>query len=243
MSPTFSVGRGGRRYRYYVSSSVLKGLAKSGSARQGDDALVRVPALALEGFILKRLQRFDPSVQTPRDLTQRVQRVSLRPSSVRLELLFPEDRVCDRHDRDTILGRTLPGDEAQWKGHTLHITVPIRMQFRGGRALINTEHAAHSSAPAIHLDQVLISALRRAHATLAELNASPHAPPKDLVFAKAPANSYHARLYRLATLAPDIQKAILTGRQPASLMLQTLMDNPIPPSWVEQRAVFGFAKP
>jgi hypothetical protein len=44
---------------------------------------------------------------------------------------------------------------------------------------------------------------------------------------------------RLSTLAPDIQRAILEGRHPASLTLERLIQIGPPLSWAEQRRVLG----
>jgi len=42
-------------------------------------------------------------------------------------------------------------------------------------------------------------------------------------------------------MAPDIQKAILTGRQPKPLTLRALNDVEISPLWSEQRIFIGAA--
>jgi hypothetical protein len=39
-------------------------------------------------------------------------------------------------------------------------------------------------------------------------------------------------------LAPDLQAAILEGRQPAHLKLEQFIERPIPIDWGEQRAIF-----
>jgi site-specific DNA recombinase len=44
----------------------------------------------------------------------------------------------------------------------------------------------------------------------------------------------------LVFLAPDIQRIILEGRQPPTLMLEDLVRGAIPVSWAEQRRRFGF---
>jgi len=48
------------------------------------------------------------------------------------------------------------------------------------------------------------------------------------------------RLVPLAFLAPDIQAAIMDGRQPVGLTLQSLRDREIPMSWADQREQLGF---
>ena len=54
-----------------------------------------------------------------------------------------------------------------------------------------------------------------------------------------PASPYHRRLLRLAFLAPNIQRAILAGRQPAGLTLKQLLDQQLPLLWTDQVGVFG----
>jgi hypothetical protein len=49
-----------------------------------------------------------------------------------------------------------------------------------------------------------------------------------------------AKLYRLAFLAPDIQRAFLAGLQPRGLTLQQLLDAEIPVAWCDQRTMLGF---
>lgn len=47
------------------------------------------------------------------------------------------------------------------------------------------------------------------------------------------------KLVRLAFLAPDLQRAILEGRQSPVLILSRLLDHPIPLDWGRQRREFG----
>jgi len=55
----------------------------------------------------------------------------------------------------------------------------------------------------------------------------------------SPDTPWRRKLVRLAFLAPDLQLAILEGRQPNGLNLTALMEWEIPPSWAEQRKVLG----
>ena len=50
-----------------------------------------------------------------------------------------------------------------------------------------------------------------------------------------PGPRYQRRLLRLAFLSPDIQRAILAGRQPAGLRLEDLVRNPMPSAWDAQQ--------
>ncbi|MFZ1413726.1 MAG: hypothetical protein WAS73_03980 [Defluviicoccus sp.] len=50
--------------------------------------------------------------------------------------------------------------------------------------------------------------------------------------------SYVNRLLRLTLLAPDIQEAILDGRQPKGMQIEELM-RPMPMAWGEQRELIA----
>lgn len=110
----------------------------------------------------------------------------------------------------------------------LRLVLPWRLQLRGGKTEI-LAGAEDTPQP----DPVLIRALRKAHAML-ESNSS-NAP----TLAAAPSTPWRRRLIRLAFLAPDIQRAILDGHQPADLTLAALMAADIPLFWSEQRRRFG----
>lgn len=58
---------------------------------------------------------------------------------------------------------------------------------------------------------------------------------------KAPPGAYERTICRIAFLAPDIQKRILEGRQPADMTLDRLLHGRIPTSWEAQRSLFGIA--
>ena len=64
--------------------------------------------------------------------------------------------------------------------------------------------------------------------------------PETLHPHQAPPNTFDRRKARLAFLAPDIQVAILEGRQPPELTLQGVLDTPLPPLWEDQRRALGF---
>ncbi len=100
------------------------------------------------------------------------------------------------------------------------------MRLRGGRTWV-----VGSTRPASRSDPALIKALRAAHAMLTTDAAG--VP----TFDAAPATSYRRRLVRLAFLAPELQRAILAGRQPPGLTLESLMRAPMPMLWSEQKVM------
>ena len=84
---------------------------------------------------------------------------------------------------------------------------------------------------------MLIRALRAAHALLE------HDADGEPLIDAIPASPYHRRLLRLAFLAPELQRAILAGRQPPGLTLKHLLEQRLPLLWSEQKRVFDPATP
>ena len=94
--------------------------------------------------------------------------------------------------------------------------------------------------PANRIDPVLSRGLGQAHQLVAAMKAAPGMSLDELARARGTRDSYVRRLLRLAFLAPDIQNAILDGRQPIGINLQALMQIDIPLGWDEQRRTLGF---
>lgn len=164
----------------------------------------------------------------------------------------PADTVHVLAERARLLGR--PGDaaddlatlKARLPAHhrvlvedadaaTVRIINPVRLKVRGGRMLI-TDADGRAADTELRADPVLIRALRAAHALLARIGEAPVARPEQAVLGAAPANPYERSLIKLAFLAPDLQAAILEGRQPPTLTLQALIAANLPPAWPDQRA-------
>ncbi|MEW9920979.1 recombinase family protein [Marimonas sp. MJW-29] len=216
MSPTFAVGRHGKRYRYYVSTSLQKG------QRAPEDGLIRrVPALLLEQTIHDRLNKIDglhsadPFTCLMRIEVHKHRIVLTLPANLRpavFATLAAAEHV-EAHPTDP---------------RALCLSLPFDLPDRSAAAIIRT-----ARRPGPTPDPVLIRALRRAHAMvqtdrtgLPWLEASPTSP-------------HQRRLVRLAFLAPELQAAILSGRQPEDLSLSKLLGAEFPISWAEQMTRFG----
>ncbi len=90
------------------------------------------------------------------------------------------------------------------------------------------------------LDKVLARGLCRAHALVKAARAGSDSLWGELAKSEGAAPSYVRRLSRLALLAPDIQEAIMEGRQPVRLNLEKLMRIDLPLRWQDQRELLGF---
>jgi hypothetical protein len=116
---------------------------------------------------------------------------------------------------------------------SLRLTIPMRMKRGGGRVWITDEAGAQAITPSP--DQSLAAALKQAHALVRKKARSDGAA--DMTFA----STYERRLMQLAFLAPDLQLAILDGRQPVGMNLQSLINTAIPPAWADQQWMFKCA--
>ena len=218
MSPTFSYGRHGKLYRYYVSSSLQTGQHCEG---QGESSQ-RTSASNLEQSLTKALNRlFGKSITDP---LQAVQRVEIH--SEEIELLLPIEHLS-RVRRALEVEEHAEPDPANPK--MLRLTLPACIAGKGGGSWIVGQSSKQASKP----DPVLVKALRTAHSMI-QLDRT-GLPTLDV----APSSPHHRRLLRLAFLAPDLQQQILQGSQPPELTLSKLLQSDIPSSWATQRKMFG----
>jgi hypothetical protein len=219
MSPTRSRGKQGTYYRYYVSTSLQKALS---SSRTSDEAqpLRRIAADALEQTIVGLVTRLLPKHKgEPLALPHRVE---VHTDAVHL--------ILGRATSSGIQARLTPDEwiEDEWTDPSLlRLVAPLLIRNRRGRTELRS-----GAVKTTNRNPVLISALRRAHA-MVELDAR-QLP----ICTKAPDTQYGRRLISLAFLAPDLQRAILEGSQPADLTLDHIMAQAMPGDWAQQRLLF-----
>lgn len=112
---------------------------------------------------------------------------------------------------------------------SITVSLPVLFAPRGSRTLV-----LRATSRPRQPRPVLIAALRKAHAMLRNERGMP-------MIDSAPRSPYDRAILRLAFLAPDIQRAILEGRQPTHLNLESLKAIDLPFAWSKQREVLGFA--
>jgi len=116
----------------------------------------------------------------------------------------------------------------------LLIQAPFEVRRRGVEGKIVT--GDHEPAP----DRTLLRALARAHAwTTALRNGT---PLSDLAATTSHSAPFIRTRGQLAILSPAIQRAILDGRQPPELTLETIIRKPIPLDWDVQARIYGFSR-
>jgi hypothetical protein len=105
----------------------------------------------------------------------------------------------------------------------------------GGQKVIIAPDGTDAWAPANpRPDEALIRALARAHRWKRLLEEGRYRSAGELAEAEGVTRGFVNRLLRLTLLAPDIQEAILDGRQPKAMQLEELTEA-MPSSWEKQR--------
>jgi DNA invertase Pin-like site-specific DNA recombinase len=265
LTPTYAIKKG-TRYRYYVSSSLVRG------ARRDRIGAWRIPAGDLEGLVINRVRKFlaDPtalldvaSTEThsdsgKRQLIERGRQVAAQlspdtPDKAKATLialmcqitihLDGIDIALSRERISAVLARAPIELAAQSQNavpvpHDLMtLRVPARLQ-RVGRELRMLIEGADQQAIA---DPSLLRVLARAHDIQGRLSQNADLTVHNVARAERVTAAYIYTLLRLHWLAPDITTAIVNGRQPHQLNAKTLMRKAsrLPVEWAEQRALLG----
>ena len=224
MSPTASRGKGGKTFRYYVSSTLQKG-----GQRRDPDGIYRLPAKPMELWVETLLRRL---FETSGDPVGLISRIDVGTDVVNLSLSGKGlgGRAADRQDLFDQVSARLHTNETLRYLHkdTWRLHIPHRLAFRGGRTwLVGQAYVPDSARPNL----TLVEGLRRAHdQVLAE------GQTLSVSFAKAPSTSFERKLARLAFLAPQVQREILHGRQPPMLTMEALKTLELPLCWADQVA-------
>jgi site-specific DNA recombinase len=233
MTPTFGVGRRGGSYRYYASPTYP-------SQDQVHSGPRRIPGPSLEAFVAAAVRGVaGKPVLEMADIQSLLNRIDVRAESVELvlsaDILFaggnPELGLA------SLKARLADGEGAYLEpgeAPAVRVHLPVRMQFRGGRTwLSGVTSTAGVRRPKVN--KALVQALRRSHAELKRLKASPlDSNPFKNAYA-APETTHLTRLVKLAFLSPDIQLDILNGRHSPTLSLKSLLGSELPLEWDAQR--------
>jgi site-specific DNA recombinase len=248
LTPSHAV-KSGRRYRYYVSRSLVTGTCKETAGGW------RLPALQIENLVVDEainaladrkataaalakagvLSDRMPSVFASADgFSQR-----LRSATKRNEALL---QLIDRVElgRDTIritiaLGKLL--DESN-PNAILSREVPLATKRRGVEMRLVIEG---SVAAAGKVDPVLFKEVARAHRCFEALLTGRAASLEGTATLEGIDRSYVSKLLPLAFLSPNIVESIVRGNQPADLTTKNLIRaTHLPMEWQAQRQLLGF---
>ncbi|MGN3973669.1 recombinase family protein [Tsuneonella sp. SYSU-LHT278] len=216
MSPTFSRGRTGRSYRYYVSASLQKG----GSVDRAD-TVRRLPAREIETLLEECIARWLPACS---ELLALVETVRLSADGMLITLTG--DRAANI-TANLVEGETIVRAKKQRTIIQLEVALPVR----GGRRMVVAGDRSQA-----RIDPVLVAALRKAHRFIRRDRSG--LPLVD----EAPRTAYERKILRLAFLAPELQSDILAGHQPVALNLEAFLGCEVPLAWSRQREALGWPR-
>lgn len=244
MTPQWSLGRGGVRHAYYVSSAILQ------HRKEAAGSLPRVPARLIEEVVLSCLHAIQREAAADGGTPQNSETLAATEKSILSQRIRKSvGRVVVSGDAATVeLKPNAPSpDETRLPSNAVvhrfdkvvQITIPGRLKRHGGIKRLENWNTRDWTGHTGRVDRPLTMALVRAHNWRESIERGT-VPSIDDLATQAGLDRRRVReLLRLAFLAPDIQKAILQGRQPANLSLEKLSLIGPPASWTEQRMILG----
>src|SRR5579864_5270035 len=253
LTPSHAV-KGDRRYRYYVSRSLMKG-----SAARVDGGW-RLPAAEIERSIAAAAQSILDDQQTVICAIEeagldssRIPRLLKSAAAWSARVKVEQDKalssLIDRVDlgRDGLrvsIKLPLSNAESGAPDGSSHLSikrhVPMQIRRRGVELRLAINGGARASCKT---DQSLLRAVARAHCWFDDLVSG--RSMVEIAKCNGVGKQYVSRLIRLAFLAPEMVERIVAGRQPPELTAQALRSGrfDIPVDWVTQKRALGFAPP
>ena len=223
MGTSFSYGRGGRMYRYYVSGS-LDPARPMGSPRP-----LRIAAGPLEKLVATTLGRLLGRQLTWSQIRIVLQQIELRNRSIQL-LIDPASVLEPYEPVESALERLRPEvapDRLEAEEGKIKLILDRAPSFRGGRT--RAEADASLSQTAINGAAIL----RAAHKLLNQHAMSPLAAEHHRE-ASAPPFQRQRQIMSVGLLCPSIQKAMLQGR---GATMPKSGFHTLPLAWADQRAL------
>ncbi len=249
LTPSHAV-KGNRRYRYYVSRSLL-----NGAAAQNDQGW-RIPATEIENNLASALSRIlQDRTALVRDLPD-----ALDVAKIRLILETAEQwsaRFHSEEQRFDALASLVERAEIAKAGIRLSIRVPLQQNrqsstpetffFKRDVPLQIKRRGIEmrlvlGGGPDPRIDSAILKAVARADQWLTELLSGRSSSLAEIGKREGVGKRYVSRIIRLAFLAPSIIEQIALGHQPPELTAQALSTRrgDLPLSWNAQRELLGF---
>ena len=209
MSPSHA-RKGGIKYRYYLSSALLQGVAE----RAG--SVPRVPAVDIETLVVRLVRehlKLTASMDDRSLINDHVARVEVRSEEIVIQLVqpvtaslrVPWQKTPSKRCRQILLPATVPAQDAR----------PIRSETR----------------------QTLVASIARGRRWLDELIADAKATAQSIANRERCSVRQVNMIISLAFLAPNLVKAAIEGRLPRGVGVTRLRDAPI--EWSRQHAMLG----
>ncbi|MBV8889601.1 MAG: recombinase family protein [Alphaproteobacteria bacterium] len=248
LTPSHAV-KPGRRYRYYVSRSLITG------ARAGSPQGWRIPAALLERLVAREAAAL---LSDKGAIAAAVEQASLPARELRA-VFAGADRYCKQLVSQQGAGTALAAliERVELGTDRLHLSlllavegsdpradavrlvrdIPLCIERRGVEMRLVLGTGSGPGKP----DRVLLKELCRAHRCFDALVTGRVPSIGRLAEIEALSDRYVSRLLSVALLAPDIVETIVSGNQPAELTAyQLIREIELPIAWPAQRQLLGF---
>jgi site-specific DNA recombinase len=218
MSPSHA-RKGGLKYRYYLSSTLLQGMAGSaGSVR-------RVPAAEIEGLVVRSVREHLKPAAPIDDrglIDTHVARVEVQPEQLAIHLARAKTPDRQGANGDNILN-------VRWRKppptRRREILVPAGLSAQHARPIRSESRA------------LLVASIARGRRWLDELLADANASAESIAKREGCSIRKVNMTISLAFLAPDLVKAAIAGRLPHGMGVARLAD--MPAAWSRQHQMLG----
>ena len=215
------VRKGGRKYRYYLSSALFHGAAeRAGSVR-------RVPAADIEALVIRSVRAH---LKPPQEIDDRslvhthIARVEVQPQQLIIQLAEAQGRDRQKVGSNAAL-------QVSWQ----------KTISRRRRAILVPDGISPQQARPIRSENraTLVASIARGRRWLDELIAEQTATTDSIAKRDRCSVRKVTMTISLAFLAPDLVKAAIDGRLPHGMGVTRLAD--LPAEWSRQHQMLGLA--
>ena len=243
-----------RRYRYYVTRPDQ--IDGTPAWRVSAHDLERLVCQGLSDLLMDRSRLCNLVVDASAEVVHRLLgnadliAASLRsgPAADKASLLRAMVGRIDLHEElikitldPVLLAAALKHDDPFYPASPIELTLPVVKVRRGHQLRLVIPGPRVISVDDAKRDDKLVMLVAEAHAARQLILAHPDKSVAAIANQHGRCRTRLGKLAGLSCLAPDIVTAIVEGRQPEALTARTLLDIQLPLSWVDQRAMLGFA--
>jgi hypothetical protein len=255
LTPSHAVKKG-RRYRYYVSASLIteagtdRAQGRRLAAREVEDAVITIliDALSSPARLLDWFGTSGMSGDQTRNMLARAARLvaalggspEQRSTSIRAlveQVIVDEQTIIIKVRRGPLLDRPMSSALDAPSDGAIELTAAVSIKRHGVGTRLVLLDAQHNH-PA-RCDPALVKAIARGRAWSDELVSGRARSLQELAKRDGISRRYIRRLVGLAFLSPQLVEAILQGRQPVELTAMRLTELDLPLDWAEQHRLLA----
>lgn len=255
LSPSHA-NKNGVRYRYYISQRLMQAGRKDSSAWRVPTKVVEDIVIAELANLLADTDKLQMIIKAERLAITELETLTAKAKSLRDTLINVSAHRIKEVIRSIVVRITIePGRltlaidrkklatalailSADASTEPCLLTLPFTLKRKGVEAKLIL---GNNQPQLASIDPILLEAISQAHLWLKQLTTGAAKSVVEIAAITGVDDGEVSRVLPLAFLAPDIVRAVLDGRQPATLTARYLKRlKPIPNAWSDQRRILGF---